>query len=120
MEHELNNPLSENTIRTNLFTHDDELYDLDIVRKEVRNLPRVLINVDRLKWLLDECEWSIEDAKRYAYLGRPVFVVNWQDKIVVVDGYHRLHRAVRLGLQRLPAIYIPDWVMDKAKIKGLH
>lgn len=113
--HELNNP--SQGIRVNTFTHDDIDYDLDIVRKSVRNLPQVLVKVEDMKWLLDECDWSTEDAKRYAYLGRPVFVLMWQGKVCVVDGYHRLHRAVRKGLERLPAIWVPDEVMNKARIK---
>lgn len=115
VEHELNNP--KDKVRVNTFTHDDEEYDLDYVRKAVRNLPRVLVKVADLKWLLDECEWSTEDAKRYAYLGRPIFVVRWQDKLCTVDGYHRLHRAVRTGLDHLPAIFVPDEVMLKARLK---
>lgn len=114
MEAELNNP--SRAIRTNTFTHDGVEYDLDIVRKEVRNLPQQLVKVSAMKWLLDECEWSTEDAKRHAYLGRPLFVVMWQGKICVVDGYHRLHRAVRKGLERMPVIWVPDWVMDKGRL----
>lgn len=114
MKHELNNPSKE--IRTNTFTHDDQEYDLDYVRKAARNLPRTLAKVEDLKWLLEECDWTTEDSKRYAYLGRPVFIVKWEDKLVVVDGYHRLHRAVRKGLEHLPAIYITDEIMKKARL----
>lgn len=114
MKHELNNPRTE--VRTNTFTHDDIEYDLDIVRKEAKNLPVNLVKVEDIKWLLDECNWTTEDAKRYAYLGRPVFVVKWQDKLCVVDGYHRLHRAVRKDLKHLPAIFITDHIMDKARL----
>lgn len=115
MTHELNNPRSG--IRSNTFTHDGVEYDLDIVRKEVKNLPRVLVKVSDMEWLLDECEWSSEDAKRHAYLGRPVFVVMWQDKVCCVDGYHRLHRAARKGLERLPAIWVPDETMKRARLQ---
>lgn len=115
MKHELNNPSEE--IRTNTFTHDDQEYNLDYVRKASRNLPRTLVKVKDLEWLLEECEWTTEDSKRYAYLGRPVFIVKWEDKLVVVDGYHRLHRAVRKGLEHLPAIYITDEIMEKAKLQ---
>jgi hypothetical protein len=121
IEHELNNP-RPGTTRTNTFTHDGVKYDLDIVRKEVRHLPRKLYPVRDLRWLLDECPWTEEDQKRYAYLGRPVFVVRWFDpihsttRITVVDGFHRLHRAVRVGLEHLPGIEVPDHVMDKARI----
>lgn len=114
---ELNNP-KPGVIRVNTFTHDDVEYDLDYVRKAVKNLPRVLVKVSDCKWLLDECKWTTEDSKRYAYLGRPVFIVRWQDKICIVDGYHRLHRAVRTGLKHLPAIWVPEDVMSKAKLPG--
>lgn len=113
---ELNYPLDKNVIRTNTFTHDGVEYDLDLVRKEVRNLPRVLVKVEDLQWLLDECDWTTEDAKRFAYLGRPVFVVKWEGKLCVVDGYHRLHRAVRIGLKHLPAQFVPEYIMNKARL----
>lgn len=117
MEHELNNP--KKGTRSNTFTHDDVEYDLDIIRNKVKNLPRTLVKVDDMKWLLDECEWTTSDAKRYAYLGRPVFIVKWQDKTCVVDGYHRLHRAVRKKLTHLPAIWVPDETMNKARIENV-
>lgn len=104
------------------FNHDNVSYDLKLVRRLVRNLPRVLFSVEELKWLLPHCEWTEEDEKRKVYIRRPIFCVNWIDpedrinKIVVVDGLHRLKRAVDLKMEFLPGIWVPEEVMAAAKI----
>lgn len=98
-------------------THDGVPYDLNIIRKGVRYLPRTLFNVSDLEWLLEECEWTEEDEKRIPIINmrRPIFVVWWQGKLCNIDGYHRLKNAVRLGLKHLPGIMVPDEVMDQAR-----
>lgn len=98
-------------------THDGIPYDLNIIRKGVRHLPRQLFNVSDLVWLLAECPWTEEDEKRIPIINmrRPIFVVWWQGKLCNIDGYHRLKNAERLGMKYLPGIMVPDEVMEKAK-----
>lgn len=105
-------------MRTNTFTHDDQLYDLDIVHREVIGLPRQLFKVSDLIWLIEECDWTEDDQKRHPNMSKPIFVVKWQDKICCVDGYHRIVKAHRKGIERLAGIWVPDHVMEKARLNG--
>ena len=105
-------------MRENTFTHDDQLYDLNIIHKEVIGLPRNRFKVKDLIWLLDECGWTKDDAKRYPNMSKPIFVVKWQDKICCVDGYHRIVRAAQKGIKYLTGIWVPDYIMKKGKISN--
>jgi hypothetical protein len=99
-------------------THDDVRYDLNKMRAGIRFAPRVLFNVDDLKWLLDECPWTDEDEARIPIVNmrRPIFVVMWEGKQCCVDGFHRIARAVREGKKYLPGIWVPNEVMERAKL----
>lgn len=98
-------------------THDGISYDLNIIRKGARYLPRQLFAVSDMEWLLNECPWTEEDEKRIPIINmrRPIFVVWWEGKLCNIDGYHRLKNAQRLGMKYLPGIMIPDEVMNKAR-----
>lgn len=98
-------------------THDGVSYDLNVIRKGVRYLPRQLFSVSDMAWLLEECPWTEEDEKRIAIINmrRPIFVVWWQGKLCNIDGYHRLKNAERIGMKYLPGIMVPDEVMNQAK-----
>jgi hypothetical protein len=118
----MNNPLQVKLLDgygdpNDTVTHDGVPYDLGIIRKGICFAPRVLFEVDSLKWLLDECPWSEEDEARIPIINmrRPIFVVWWQDKQCCIDGYHRLTNAVRLGLKHLPGVWVPDKVMLEAR-----
>ena len=102
-------------------THDGIPYDLNKIRKEIYFFPRRLFEVADLKWLLDECPWTEEDEKRLDIINmkRPIFVIPWQDKLCCIDGFHRLTKAVRLGLKYLPGIMVTEEVMNNSRRSGL-
>lgn len=98
-------------------THDNVEYSVPAIRKGVQNLPRQLFRIDELDWLIDECGWTEEDEKRYPNFGRPIFVVMWQGKKCCVDGYHRIYKGKRKGKTHLVGVWVPDHVMEEARMK---
>jgi len=94
------------------FTHGGSVghrYDLNRLLRCTAYAPVELIEVPDVKWVLDYDE---PDPIRVdaADLTAPALVV-WDeeiDKFVVVDGLHRLARAVREGVQRLPCKFVSD------------
>lgn len=88
------------------FTHDEVLYDLRQAlqlasRKRVRQF-----DVDSLKWVLRfDTPGQLRKAK--ADVKAPILVApDKSGRPTVVDGLHRLAKAVELGLKTLPGRYL--------------
>lgn len=106
------------------FTHDGKEYKLDTVFKYIKDVPIVQFPLDKLLWMLegDTVDPNYGDAVYFqreadADLTAPIIVTPWQDAWVVVDGMHRLTKAVRQGLESLPAKVIHDVILALAEIK---
>lgn len=97
------------------FTHDDEEYDLQRVKDLVRDNEVTDRDVDDLKWILED---SGIDKKRIktADTDNPVIVTRWENKWLVLDGAHRLQKAVDEGLKTLPTKSITKKQLDTCKI----
>lgn len=90
------------------FTHDGNEYDLNTVLKATDKQDVIQVPVSDLKW---EAEGeSIESAEEQrikdADITKPILVTKWKDqdetKLVTVDGFHRLMKAIRDGVKHLP------------------
>jgi hypothetical protein len=79
------------------------------------NLPIIQFNVNELAWIL---EWDTPDPIRIrsADLSAPILVTTWQEKFVVLDGLHRLAKAVYQSEKYIYGKYIPNEVMPIFKI----
>lgn len=99
------------------FTHDGEEYSLNPLLKVTDEYPVKDIPVSDLKWIIDG-ELTQDDIKRRddADTDVPILVTKWEDKIAVIDGYHRLLKAVEDGLEKLPAKMVSKQVLDKYKL----
>lgn len=106
------------------FTNDGKEYDLNIVLRLTDNIPIVTFNVADLKWLVDQYKSEIDHfdkneklrVKR-ADLNTPVLVTYWDNKLVVLDGFHRLIEAIRENKQTLIGKFVPEEILEKAIIK---
>lgn len=85
------------------FTHDGQRYSLREAFRTARTKPTKQIDVDSLKWVLRH---DRPDPKRLAAanLNAPVIVApDRRGRPTVVDGLHRLSKAVQQGKKTLPA-----------------
>lgn len=93
------------------FTHDGQMYDLNYLLRLMADYPIVDIPVDELTWVL---EYDFPDIRRLiaADLEAPVLVTWWEDKLVVIDGLHRMAKAMVLGHQTILGKYVPLRVLE--------
>lgn len=96
---------------TSTVSHDGTEYDLNALFKIVDKDPVAYFNVADLKWILSE------DRTTDADLEAPVLVTIWDHKYVVLDGEHRLRKAVKEKVQQLPGRFVSPDQLKKAKIK---
>ena len=92
-------------------THDGTEYNLNTLFKLVDKDPVAYFNVSDLKWILTEDRTSDAD------LEAPVLVTIWDHKYVILDGGHRLRKAVKEKVQQLPGRFVSPDQLKKAKIK---
>lgn len=90
------------------FTHDGKDYLLNPLLKFTDRLPIKEISISELKWIIgnpDENDGRDVDDRDISI---PVLVANYKDKLAVIDGYHRLKKAIKLGKETLPAKFVND------------
>jgi hypothetical protein len=101
------------------FTHDGEEYDLSALFMMIDHAPTFNIAVDRLEWMLAwPGSWDETDEERVdnADLSAPILVTEYQGELAIIDGFHRLVKAVRDGVQTLPAHYVSHNMLEKVKL----
>jgi hypothetical protein len=97
------------------FTHDGEEYDLQRVKDLVRDQEPEEMAVDDLKWILVDTDVQKSRIKT-ADIDNPVIVARWQNKWVVLDGAHRLTKAVKEKLTTLPTKVISAKELKTCKL----
>lgn len=89
------------------FTHDQKCYSVDKCLAIAQLQDTYFIKVDDLKWIINHCDPPDIGQVNKADLRYPVLVTEWTDGdktlLVVVDGFHRLNKAINLGVDQLPA-----------------
>lgn len=116
----LNNSLTETYHEEEGGTFEDEgvFYDINKIFDITENLPVESYPVKKLKWIVPHKIKSY-DAKRAdkTDVTVPIIVTNSNGKLLVVDGYHRLLEAIKLGLTELPGKFISKNDLLKTKLK---
>lgn len=94
------------------FTNDGKQYDLNKVLADVDDLPKVLFFVNDLKWVL---QYDKPDPERMENADPkvPILVAYYGNQFVVVDGLHRLSKAVTEGKQFLRGKLVPQEILEK-------
>lgn len=98
------------------FTHDGQEYDLRKAKILVKDQEARDIPIKELDWLLPDIDTTPSRIKT-ADVDNPVIVVKWEKKWVVVDGAHRLTKAVREELKELPAKVLTADDLKSCKLK---
>lgn len=109
-------PYQENDDST--VTHLGKNYSLNEIFKLVANSEIVKFKVSELEWIL---EFADTDQPRVANsdLTTPILVAKtkYEDKLVVLDGAHRLKKAVDRNVTLLPGRYVTDEQLQEALIE---
>lgn len=100
--------------RGSTFTHDGRKYDLNKLLKAVDGKSVDMFKVGDLKWVLKHTDVD-EDRVKKADKSKPVLVTKWRNKLVAVDGAHRLTKAVRSGDAKIRGKFVTPDELDAAK-----
>lgn len=92
-------------------------HDLNYIFAHTEHEPVEYIEVRKLVWVLDENSPYDPHRVKAADLTAPLLVVHWQGKELVVDGIHRLIKAVQEKVKTLPYRRVSDRVMRESVVK---
>ena len=101
------------------FEHNGKKYDLNKLLKLSEHLQTEQISVNKLIWIF---KWDNpnDEPKRVknADLNAPILVTLLKKQLVVLDGLHRLEKAVENNKKTILSIYIKQDILDKCEIKN--
>jgi hypothetical protein len=86
------------------FTHAGTEYLLNPLLKFTETFPVINIPVSKLDWVITD---PTEESE-YADTSVPILVTQWEGKLVVIDGYHRLLKAHKHNIKTIPAKIVSD------------
>lgn len=97
------------------FTYDKNEYNLETLLRDMHRAPVIEVAVSDLAWMLTESKDTSYDKTRFknADLSAPILVTCWQDRLAVIDGWHRLQKAVYEGVALLPAKMVTEEMLNK-------
>lgn len=96
------------------FTHAGQRYDLNAALRDTHGAPTEDVPVADLAWMLEHDKPTDNERVAQADLKAPVLLAKHGDKTAVVDGLHRLARAVRDKALTLPARWIDPKALKQA------
>lgn len=82
--------------------HEGKRYPLNPLFQKTHNQKTIQIPVSDLKWQLDHGTPDRERVKK-ANINTPLLILRWKNRWVVIDGFHRLAKAVSENALTLPA-----------------
>lgn len=98
------------------FTHDNIEYSLNKLERLVDKSKPIDIEVSKLKWILKYTKifkFRVEKAN----IKYPILITKYGKRWVVLDGAHRLQKAINENIKLLPAIKVTQEILSKAKLK---
>ena len=103
------------------FTDNGHEYDLNGILSATLGMPVQNFPVSDLKWIFNYDD-PFKDPTRVeeADLSAPILITQEQGVFVVVDGLHRLGKAVQNQMKTIPAIIVSTNILDRYRIKRLE
>ena len=97
------------------FIHNDVEYNLNKLLELVENVKSEKTEVKLLEWVL---EYSDIDKKRVkeADINIPIIITNSNNKLVVLDGAHRLSKAIEEGNEYILTKFVDEEKLKRCKI----
>ena len=99
------------------FTHDGKKYDLNIVLQCVAYSRVTKVAISELAWILPHTFVDTDRVEK-ANLKIPILVtMDSKNRVAVIDGAHRVTKAVDEGVIALPAKWVSKSMLKKALLK---
>jgi len=98
-----------------LFESNGEFFQLDTIFAIVETKPTTRILINRVNWMLEGTQLDNERVRR-ADLSVPIIVTTFDNKTLVVDGVHRVRKAVDEGNTFILCKWITPTELSSAKI----
>jgi hypothetical protein len=96
------------------FSNDGDEYDLNKVLADVDDLPKVLFFTKDLEWVLNHDKPDPARVDK-ADLKTPILVTYYGNKLVVIDGLHRLAKAVAEKQRFMRGTLVPQEILEQDK-----
>jgi hypothetical protein len=98
------------------FTHNKQDYSLNKLFDLSENNPIAIVFIKDLKWQLQSATHTSRDEVRVsnADIKVPVLILPYNDRWVIIDGMHRLEKAMSSNLKVLPAKIITQEQLNSA------
>ena len=100
----------------NTFTHNDVEYDLKKAINIVKNIPVVYVKINDLKWILEFTDTYPERIET-ADINNPLLFIQDGDRIVTLDGAHRLKKSLDKKIKIIQGKFINDSELEKCSLK---
>ena len=98
------------------FQDGDRIYDLNKIWKAVNHRPILYIAVDQLDWVVQPKDTPDQERVDRSDLTAPLLITRSNGRMLVVDGYHRLVKALKNQVLALPYRFVPSSVMRSALV----
>ena len=96
------------------FIHNGQAYDLNKLLTKTERFGTRKFKVDDLKWIF-KFDKPDPDRTRIADPNIPIIVTYSDKKLVVIDGLHRLKKAIELGMTHIEGKFVFKDVLEKCK-----
>jgi hypothetical protein len=104
------------------FTHDGKRYNINCAFEQADRRPVRRIAVTELRWILEPPDGGDppgdEERIARADLTAPLLLAPWRGRLAVVDGAHRLARAMREGVADLPTRLLTETDLASCEAGG--
>lgn len=97
--------------------HNGHLYSVDKLLRAAENVDIEEFEIDDLKWILkhvDKLDPKRVEQKRIKY---PILITKTDNRLIVLDGIHRLVKAIKLGHTKIKGRYINHETFQKTKLQ---
>ncbi len=98
------------------FSSGGKEYSVDLMIERSESIKTKKVAVKSLKWIL-KYDNPEENRIRKADIKVPILIIKYGKKLLVVDGLHRLAKAIEDGLEYLPAKLLSKKDMAASEIK---
>lgn len=97
-------------------THHGQRYWLRMIQDQVASKPVSMVDTSRLTWILRH---DRPDPRRVAIArtGAPLIVLQEGERLTVIDGLHRVAKALQEGTRILPVRFVTSQEMRNAKVE---
>jgi hypothetical protein len=96
-------------------TNNKKNYNLNCIFKLTEKIKPKTFKVSDLNWVL-KYDKPDKDRVEKADVNVPVIISNYKNKLVAIDGLHRLQKAVNLNLDSIEGKFISSELLAKCEI----